>query len=57
MHVPDGFLNLPTCAATAVAAVSVVALSARRARAELDDRTAPLAGLVATFVFAAQMIN
>ena len=57
MHVPDGFLNLPTSAATAVAAVSVVALSARRARAELDDRTAPLAGLVATFVFAAQMIN
>ena len=25
--------------------------------AELDDRTAPMAGLVATFVFAAQMLN
>ena len=24
---------------------------------ELDDRTAPMAGLVATFVFAAQMLN
>ena len=29
----------------------------RGARRELDDRTAPLAGLVAAFVFAAQMLN
>ncbi len=57
MHVPDGFLTLPTSAATAVVSAGVVALAARRARDELDDRTAPLAGLVATFIFAAQMIN
>ncbi len=57
MHVPDGFLDAPTSAATAVVAVGAVALSLRGARRELDDRTAPLAGLVATFVFAAQMIN
>ena len=31
--------------------------SARAARRELDDRSAPLAGLVAVFVFAAQMLN
>lgn len=29
----------------------------RRARRELDERTAPMAGLVAAFVFATQMIN
>ncbi len=34
-----------------------VAFALRRARRELDDRTAPLAGLVAVFVFAAQMLN
>ena len=57
MHVPDGFLDAPTSVATAVAASVVVAGSLRRARRELDDRTAPLAGLVAVFVFAAQMLN
>ena len=57
MHVPDGFLDAPTSVATAVAASVVVAASLRRARRELDDRTAPLAGLVAVFVFASQMLN
>ncbi len=57
MHVPDGFLDAPTSAATAVVAVAGVAVALRGARRELDDRTAPMAGLVATFVFAAQMIN
>ena len=57
MHVPDGFLDLPTSAATGAVAVVGVGLALRGARRELDDRTAPLAGLVATFVFAAQMLN
>jgi cobalt/nickel transport system permease protein len=57
MHVPDGFLDAPTSVSTAAVAAVAVAVSLRKSRAELDDRTAPLAGLVATFVFAAQMIN
>jgi cobalt/nickel transport system permease protein len=57
MHVPDGFLDAPTSLATGLAAATVVGLSLRQARAELDDRTAPLAGLVAVFVFAGQMVN
>ncbi|WP_165354468.1 energy-coupling factor ABC transporter permease [Nocardioides glacieisoli] len=57
MHVPDGFLDAPTSVATGVVAATAVAVSLRGARRELDDRTAPMAGLVATFVFAAQMIN
>ena len=57
MHVPDGFLDLPTSAATGAVAVAGIGLALRGARRELDDRTAPLAGLVATFVFAAQMLN
>ena len=32
-------------------------MALRGARRELDDRTAPMAGLVATFVFAGQMMN
>lgn len=57
MHVPDGFLDAPTSVATGVVAAAGIALSLRGARHELDDRTAPLAGLVAVFVFAAQMLN
>jgi cobalt/nickel transport system permease protein len=57
MHVPDGFLDAPTSIATGVIAVGGVALALRGARRELDDRTAPMAGLVATFVFAGQMMN
>jgi cobalt/nickel transport system permease protein len=57
MHVPDGFLDAPTSIATGVVATAVVGVALRRARAELDDRTAPMAGLVAAFVFAGQMIN
>jgi cobalt/nickel transport system permease protein len=57
VHVPDGFLDAPTSVATGVVAAAAVGVSLWGARRELDDRTAPMAGLVATFVFAAQMIN
>ena len=57
MHVPDGFLDAPTSVATGAVAVAGVAIALRKARTELDDRTAPMAGLVAAFVFAGQMIN
>ncbi|MFF0964227.1 energy-coupling factor ABC transporter permease [Streptomyces sp. NPDC003703] len=57
MHVPDGFINAPTSAVTGVIAAGAVAVSLRGARRELDERTAPLAGLVAAFIFAVQMLN
>ena len=57
MHVPDGFLDVTTSLATGGVAAGAVAVSLRRARSELDERTAPLAGLVAAFVFAVQMLN
>jgi cobalt/nickel transport system permease protein len=57
MHVPDGFLNVPTSMATGVIAALGVGLALRGARKELNERTAPLAGLVAAFVFATQMVN
>ncbi|MCX5377901.1 energy-coupling factor ABC transporter permease [Streptomyces sp. NBC_00091] len=57
MHVPDGFINTPVSVAAGVAAAAAVAVSLRGARRELDERTAPLAGLVAAFIFAVQMLN
>jgi cobalt/nickel transport system permease protein len=57
VHVPDGFIDAPLSAATGVVAAGAVAVSLRGARRELDERTAPLAGLVAAFIFAVQMLN
>lgn len=57
MHVPDGFLDAPTSVATGAAAVVCVGAALVGARRELDDKTAPMAGLVAAFVFATQMLN
>ncbi|WP_205717736.1 energy-coupling factor ABC transporter permease [Actinomadura soli] len=57
MHVPDGFLDAPVSVAAGAVAVAGIGVALRGARRELDDRTAPLAGLTAAFVFAAQMIN
>ncbi|KAA6221384.1 cobalt ABC transporter permease [Streptomyces albofaciens JCM 4342] len=67
MHVPDGFIDAPVSAAAGVLAAAAVAVSLRGARRELGgtgpdtglgaERTAPLAGLVAAFIFAVQMLN
>ncbi|MCC3653454.1 energy-coupling factor ABC transporter permease [Streptomyces sp. S07_1.15] len=57
MHVPDGFFDAPVSLATGAVAAAAVAVGLRGARRELDERTAPLAGLVAAFVFAVQMLN
>ncbi|MGW4505504.1 energy-coupling factor ABC transporter permease [Streptomyces sp. NPDC004436] len=57
MHVPDGFIDAPVSVAAGVVAAAAVAVSLRGARRELDERTAPLAGLVAAFIFAVQMLN
>ena len=57
LHMSDGIVDAPTSLAyTAIAAIGL-AVATSRARADLDDRTAPMAGLVAAFVFATQMIN
>jgi cobalamin biosynthesis protein CbiM len=57
MHIPDGFIDIPTSVAFAGIAAAGVAVSLKGARASLDEKTAPLAGLTATFIFAVQMIN
>jgi len=57
MHMSDGIVNAPTSAIFGLIAVAGLGYSLHRARTNLDDRTAPMAGLVAAFVFAVQMVN
>lgn len=57
MHMSDGIVNAPVSLLFGVLAVVALGVCAWRARQELDERTVPLAGLVAAFIFAVQMVN
>ncbi len=57
MHIANGIVNGPVSAVFVVFAVAVLAICVWKARADLDDRLAPMAGLVAAFIFAVQMLN
>jgi cobalt/nickel transport system permease protein len=57
VHIPDGFINAPTSLAAGAVAAGGVGVSLRRAAQMLQDRQAPLAGLVAAYIFAVQMLN
>ena len=57
MHMSDGIVNAPTSAAFGLIAIAGLGVALVRARTQLDERTAPMAGLVAAFVFAVQMVN
>ena len=57
MHITDGFIDLPTSAVVGLLAVGGTAIALKKAKNELDDRTAPMAGLTAVFIFAVQMLN
>lgn len=57
MHIPDGFLNPGVCGVTYGLSAVAVGLSLRRLRGELEERIVPLMGVMAAFVFSAQMLN
>lgn len=57
MHIPDGFIDAPVSLVGGVVAAGLIVVSVRKAAATLDDRQIPLAGLVAAFIFALQMLN
>ena len=57
MHVPDGFMNAGVSVATGVVSAGGIGYSLMRAKETLSDRLAPMAGFVAAFVFAVQMLN
>ncbi len=57
MHMSDGIVDAPTSVMFAAIALIVLGVCGWKARSELDERTVPLAGLVAAFIFAVQMVN
>lgn len=57
MHIPDGFIDLKTSAAVGAAGLAGVTVALNGAKRQLEEKSAPLAGLTAVFVFAVQMLN
>ncbi len=57
MHIPDGFFDAPTSAGAAILAAGAVGASLKLRKGKMESEVAPVAGLTAVFIFAAQMIN
>ncbi|HWQ13226.1 MAG TPA: energy-coupling factor ABC transporter permease [Roseiflexaceae bacterium] len=57
LHIPDGFLSLAVALACWLLTAALVGLAVRRTQGELGERQVPLMGVMAAFIFAAQMIN
>ena len=57
MHIANGIVDGPVSGAFAVISLVALGFCVLRSRADLDDRLAPMAGLVAAFIFAVQMLN
>ncbi|MFC0533371.1 energy-coupling factor ABC transporter permease [Phytohabitans kaempferiae] len=57
LHISNGVLNGPVSAIYGAVALVALAYCVSRGRRDLDDRLAPMAGLVAAFIFAVQMLN
>ena len=51
MHIPDGFIDVQTSAIFAGLAAAGVAASLKGARSQLDEKSAPLAGLTACLLY------
>lgn len=57
LHIPDGFLSVFISIVFWAITVVLVAASVRQTRGQLGERQIPLMGIMAAFIFAAQMLN
>ena len=57
LHAPDGFFSLPVIAVTWAISVPAIYAALHRAGRDLTERTVPVLGVMAAFIFAAQMLN
>ena len=57
MHIPDGFLNAAVVGTTCVISTGGVANAVKVANKKLGEKHIPMMGILAAFIFAAQMLN
>jgi cobalt/nickel transport system permease protein len=57
MHIPDGFLTLIVSIICWIASASIIGVAISKTNKALGEKQIPLMGVMAAFIFAAQMIN
>jgi cobalt/nickel transport system permease protein len=57
MHIPDGFLTLAVSLICWAITISLLSIAIRKTNQTLGEKRAPLMGVMAAFIFAAQMLN
>lgn len=57
LHIPDGFLSLTISILSWVITIILIVIAIRKSQKELNERQIPFMGIMAAFIFAAQMIN
>jgi cobalt/nickel transport system permease protein len=57
MHIPDGFISAPVAAVGCVVAGGSVAYAVKATKKKMGEKQIPLMGVLAAFIFAAQMLN
>jgi len=57
MHIPDGFLNVATVATTCAVSAGGIGGAVKVVGKKLGEKQVPLMGILAAFIFAAQMLN
>jgi cobalt/nickel transport system permease protein len=57
LHIPDGFLNVTVSVIFWVVTIIMIGMAVSRTNKSLGEKQVPLMGIMAAFIFAAQMIN
>jgi cobalt/nickel transport system permease protein len=57
LHAPDGFVSVPIAVVMWIVTAAVIAVAVRQTNRHLVEREVPLLGVMAAFIFAAQMFN
>ena len=57
LHIPDGFIDGPISIIGYAISALIIALAVRQTSRKMGEKAAPLMGVLAAFIFAAQMIN
>ena len=57
MHIPDGFLDAKTWATLAIVSGGSLCFAINKVKKEITEKKIPLMGVIAAFIFAAQMLN
>ena len=57
MHIPDGFISAPVATVGCVVAAGCIAYAVKATNKKVGEKEIPLMGVLAAFIFAAQMLN